>query len=360
MVNTDNPFKAPMSEAQEASMRRDAKSAIAANKPERYKKLISEGHTPYIEGQKYQSELNWVMTSENPEFLQILLDADAKISSPDYSPLVDAARGGAYNNAVLLMDSGFDPTSTNKLGENVLHHTRGSSALVHEFIRRGVNPTQPDNLQITPIMGAANGGDLEALKALYKHDPDTDQRHSGRGGIMTLALRKGNDEVLKFLHEEGIADKPVNDRGEHAAEFATRIGSVKSLAVLQNLGVDIDKEGTSGKTPIEILQEAANSNSKYEKPQKIKNKIDRQMRDLIISGQTRSIELLESRGFKYTLSEKSSEYIATKLEKTHAAEQRQAKLRDAGIRMAEKMALKKETIKTAKNIKSRKSDDARG
>jgi ankyrin repeat protein len=110
-----------------------------------------------------------------------------------------------------------------------------------------------DNMGMTPIIAAAEKGQLEVVKYLYEeHHADIEAKdNDGRTPIMAAA-EKGQLEVIEYLHKHCNADIEAKDNdGRTPIMIASRHGRLEVIEYLhKQCHADVEAKDNKGMTPI--------------------------------------------------------------------------------------------------------------
>jgi ankyrin repeat protein len=256
----------------------------------RPKSLDSGGLTPLL----YAARENCLACVE------VLLESKADINLPDpdgVSPLLVAIMNANWDLAQQLILAGADVNQWDIFGESPLftainlrsrldggrasidppNKTTGL-AIVKALLERGANPNmqlffRPANLNgstntrgSTPLIRAANNGDLEVVKLLLQHGADAtlmmaDRQTPIHAVLAGRAPEAQALELIRVLHEAGadvnviaLVNHPLEIRGGTALHYAVRKRFKNVIKALASYGIDLDAVDQDGLTALDYTQ----------------------------------------------------------------------------------------------------------
>ncbi len=256
----------------------------------RPKSLDSGGLTPLL----YAARENCLACVE------VLLEKGADINLPDpdgVSPLLVAIMNANWDVARRLIDAGADVNQWDIFGEtplftavnlrsrldggrasiDPLNKTNGL-AIVETLLARGANPNmqlffQPANLAgntntrgATPLIRAANNGDLDVVKLLLEHGADATINTADRQSPIHAVIAGRSPEqqaleLIRVLHAAGadvnaiaLVNHPQEIRGGTALHYAVRKRQKEVIKLLASLGIDMNAADQDGLTALDYTQ----------------------------------------------------------------------------------------------------------
>jgi RNA polymerase sigma factor (sigma-70 family) len=164
------------------------------------------------------TELNWAITCNDIEWVKKLLKEGVDVNSRDeegQTPLFYAARYGDLDILDVLLKRGADLKITSKSGSTVLDMTFNSGQEVRDFLIHAGAPLD----SLDEFNAAIRVGDMKSVEHLLQTDLDINKKdHHGITPLM-YAAEKGNIEIIKLLLEEGANTEVKDSKGKSAAEF---------------------------------------------------------------------------------------------------------------------------------------------
>jgi ankyrin repeat protein len=137
-----------------------------------------------------------------------------------------------------------------------------------------VDPNAPDRWSRTPLMMAAEFGDLALVAALVARGGDVDQKRTHLTPV-TLAARRGDAAMVRFLRDQGavmsivtwvhLGDRPQvrrelgrdpglarlrDEAGTPLVHHAAEAMAPELLALLLEHGAEVDERDENGETPL--------------------------------------------------------------------------------------------------------------
>jgi ankyrin repeat protein len=273
----------------------DARSAVrdyqrhvtAEGRP---KSLDSGGFTPLL----YAARENCIVC------VDALLENGADIDLPDpdgVSPLHLAIMNANWDLAARLIDAGADVNQWDIFGEAALFTAVGQSSkvdggrasidplnqtkgidVIRALLERGANPNmqlffRPANVRgstntrgSTPLIRAANAGDLALVKLLLEHGADAtvymaDRQTPIHAVLAGRTAEKDALEIIKVLHDAGTDVNSValvnhieEVRGGSALHFAVRKRYKDVIRLLASYGIDMNLKDQDGLTALDYTQ----------------------------------------------------------------------------------------------------------
>ena len=256
----------------------------------RPKNLDSGGLTPLL----YAARENCLAC------VDVLLTSGADIDLPDpddVSPLLVAIMNANWDLARTLIDAGADVNEWDLFGEaplftavNLRSRIDGGRAsidpmnkakgldIVKLLLERGANPNMqlffkparargPLNTRgATPLIRAANDGDLEAVTLLLEHGADptlymADRQTPIHAVLAGRAPEPRALELIKLLHDAGtdvnviaLVNHPEEIRGGTALHYAVRKRYKEVIKLLASYGIDMNAVDQDGLTALDYTQ----------------------------------------------------------------------------------------------------------
>jgi ankyrin repeat protein len=232
--------------------------------------------------------------------VEVLLKSGADINLPDpdgVSPLLVAIMNANWDMADQLIAAGADVNQWDIFGETPLFlainshtrrdggrnsidpiNTKTGTEIVKTLLARGANPNvqlffQPANLGgntntrgSTPLIRAANNGDIEMVKLLLEHGADAsimmaDRQTPIHAVIAGRSAEPQAIELIRILHKAGadvnaiaLVNHRQEIRGGTALHYATRKRQKDVIKLLASLGIDMDAVDQDGLTALDYTQ----------------------------------------------------------------------------------------------------------
>ncbi len=256
----------------------------------RPKNLDSGGFTPLL----YAARENCLAC------VKVLLDHKADINLPDpdgVSPLLVSILNANWDIAKQLITAGADINQWDIFGEaplftavglrnqasgshgsiDPLNETNGMT-IVRMLLERGANTNmqlffRPANLKgatntrgATPLIRAANNGDLEVINLLLKNGADVNLMMADRQtAIMSTLAGRANEaralEIINVLHDAGadinviaLVNHREDTRGGTALHYAVRKRYKEVMKKLAAWGIDMNAKDQDGLTALDYTQ----------------------------------------------------------------------------------------------------------
>jgi ankyrin repeat protein len=256
----------------------------------RPKSLDSGGLTPLL----YAARENCMAC------VDVLVKSKADINLPDpdgVSPLLVAIMNANWDLAKQLIDAGADINQWDIYGETPLYIALNSrtrldggrasidpinkttgTEIVKLILARGANPNtqllfRPANLNgatntrgATPLIRAANNGDLEMVKLLLEHGADAtinmgDRQTPIHAVLSGRSTEQQAVELIRILHKAGadvnvvaLVNHPLEIRGGTALHYAVRKRFKTVIKELATLGIDMNAVDQDGLTALDYTQ----------------------------------------------------------------------------------------------------------
>jgi ankyrin repeat protein len=256
----------------------------------RPKNMDSGGFTPLL----YAARENCIAC------IDVLLKHGADVNLPDpdgVSPLHLAIINSNWDFATRLIDAGADVNQWDVYGEAPLFAAIGRSArreavrasidppnvadgmaVIRRLLDHGANPNmqlffRPANVNgstntrgSTPLIRAANNGDLELVKLLLEHGADATIAMADRQTAIHAVLagrvpEKAALEIIRVLHAAGtdvnavaLVNHREEVRGGSALHFAVRKRYKDIIRQLASFGIDMNLKDQDGLTALDYTQ----------------------------------------------------------------------------------------------------------
>lgn len=149
--------------------------------------------------------------SEGFEFLEAVRDED----------------GQKVTDALNEPGSTIINTRDRTTGETALHiaTTKRNSTWIRFFLQRGANPNIADSKGVTPLMIAANVGDVDAVTALIKGGARIDVTNVTGETPLIAAVHRRDMPIMKLLLEKGANPDKNDNSGRSARDYVALMSS---------------------------------------------------------------------------------------------------------------------------------------
>lgn len=148
-----------------------------------------------------------------------------------------------------LLKRGLDPNESDNNGRTALHiaASKGSENCVRLLLDYGANPNSRDSDGNVPLWEAMLGGHEPLVKLLVENDATL---HSGDTGLFAcIAAEQNNLTLLKEIVRRGGDVTHSKSNGTTALHVAVCEGNMEIVKFLLGQGADIDKQDDDGWTP---------------------------------------------------------------------------------------------------------------
>lgn len=261
--------------------------AVADKRPELVKLLVESEADVHIGSKSGFTPLMFAAQQGDIESAQILLGAGANVNElmpkTGLTPLLVASASGFTELTALLLERGASTELVDSRGNTALHlaaRNRSALGVVKNLLKHGANPnarlnhprgrllTPTElNLQgVTPLLLAADEGNLDMMRTLLDAGADpsltTDQNITALmmavGAAATLAEERPTYakqhvlEAVKLLVELGNDVNAIGHFGWTALHLAAYHGEDDVIEYLINKGADPNKLDGFGQTPLSI------------------------------------------------------------------------------------------------------------
>jgi ankyrin repeat protein len=217
--------------------------AVRNNDDARTRELLAAGADPDGYDDAGNAPLHIAAMQNNPQLIEILLDAGAEIDRPRTgagdTPLLEAVQNHGDDAALLLLARGADPTYAAWRGtalrcaiqqnarpdvvDALIEHgaiekardpghvvalfqitaRAGKSAILRKLVAAGVPPDLANESGYTALMGAARKGHVEAARTLIELGASVNAREQSGKTALSEAREHAHDEVVALLEERG-------------------------------------------------------------------------------------------------------------------------------------------------------------
>lgn len=229
-------------------------------------------------GNSLDEELHSAVLAKDFPRINFILDRGANINARDTSnltPLMNAVKGGNYDLVKLLLTNGADSDLVDNDGwsavmhaswlnepkilrvlaagyganlnlvENLTHSTalglavqNGKALAVVALLDSGANPDiRMGEGSYTPLMVAANLGELSAAQVLLQYGAKVDAANTGGLTALMIAAANNKPNLVALIIKSGANPQLQNEQGVTAYDIAQKRGSSEVLDMFKQLKV---------------------------------------------------------------------------------------------------------------------------
>lgn len=202
----------------------------------RVKDLVEAGYNVNQRDSETVTLLHWASINNRKDIMRYFIDKGAEVDAIggelNATPLHWATRQGHLDAAVLLMNSGADPTLRDAEGCSCIHLASqfGHTALVAYFVARGVSPDLVDRGGMTPLMWSCwKVCSLDPTRVLLTLGANTSLADSNQGNTaLHWAILARNTIAISTLVLQAQASLNIpNHRGDTPLSMLqTNLGAV--------------------------------------------------------------------------------------------------------------------------------------
>jgi ankyrin repeat protein len=189
--------------------------------------LIAKGAVVNYSDQRKTTALQHFISTGNIEGIKLLLENGSDpnhSSSLDDVPMEDEKEFAKILE--LLIDSGlnfknFDIDGEIVAGEALIKFIElNNDNLLQKLIRANANIEYFDRLGYSPLMVAADSGNLKLCKLLIENNADIENGDKGKCKPIMVAASRGNIDVVKYLVQHDCNYKAQDEDGWDAIRYA--------------------------------------------------------------------------------------------------------------------------------------------
>ncbi|HNR32696.1 MAG TPA: ankyrin repeat domain-containing protein [Candidatus Hydrogenedentes bacterium] len=174
-------------------------------------------------------------------------DADARFEDGSSPLLILCYAIGVRNRdvAALLMEHGASPYAkmSDEFGNMALHYAavNGLVEIMTYFLEKGVDVDVRSSRGFTPLLLAAQAGQLATVKLLVEHGADLRAQPVDEYGLCPLHAAAFNNaaEVARYLVEQGTPVDARSGKGNTALHLAAENGAIDAVKALIASGADL-------------------------------------------------------------------------------------------------------------------------
>lgn len=252
--------------------------AAGAGSTKEVKQLIAAGED-VNEANKHGSPLFYASYKGNPEMVQLLLNAGAKVNEKNrergFTPLHASAYTGNAAIAALLIKADANVNAVDGFSSTPLHQAAeyGNTEMVELLLHKGAKVNTYDTNGSSPLIDAAIKGHSKVVKMLTAAGADVNKAAFG-GTPLRWAAKYGHTETAKALIAAGANVNEANTSGFTALNLAAYYGHVDTVAELMRAGADSKVENADGRNAAEIIRKEWSGQEKRDLLNALKTKPD--------------------------------------------------------------------------------------
>jgi ankyrin repeat protein len=194
------------------------------------KLLIGEGAKVNASNDYGVTALSLACTNANAPIVETLLQAGADPNSAQWTGetvLMTCARTGDAAAVKSLLTHGADPNARETRWEQTALMwalAANHPAAAQTLMEHGANVQARSKAGFTPLMFAAQQGDMDSVRALLTAGADINAATPQHGNVLTVASGSGHEALSIFLVEQGANPNSPNYRGVTPLHYAVPQG----------------------------------------------------------------------------------------------------------------------------------------
>ena len=232
----------------------------------------------YSAGVKSSEKYDQYVIDTMNQMLQTLISYRADVNlagkadkyDPDgFTPLMQACDGAKEDAISMLLRAGANVNVKDGFGKYPIHHCKIANGLKALLASKAVNVNQPNEGGRTPLMEAANDGNIEAMGVLFQHNADVNiQDKWGYSALMHAIdsaygwnMHSKKDTVQSLLFH-GANPFLKNKKGKTAMDIAQEENEQAVMATLHMMEKMLKAKGVSEFNFMEELKQEAAKKAK--------------------------------------------------------------------------------------------------
>ncbi len=200
---------------------------------------------PLMSRGKYCQDLFMAIDRRDTKAVKDLLKSGADPNSRnglEFTPLYIAAASWQPDVVQILLDAGAKVNVNTTYGNELTFAAfTGDLPAAQILLAKGSDPKLARFDGMTPLMMAANAGAAPFVAELLKHKVDVNAKAECGSTALTYAARGGYVEVAKQLLEAGASPNTFDENGETALMEAAATGHADIVKVLLDKGAKVDQ-----------------------------------------------------------------------------------------------------------------------
>ena len=153
----------------------------------------------------------------------------------------------------LLLTHGADVNARLVDGTPILRQAAmlgNSNRVLQLLLDKNANPNIGTATGLTPLMAAANRGNVEAMQMLIAKGAKPDAKNAGGASALVFAAGSGQPAAVQLLLEKGADPNTKTKRGETALNAAATQGVEESVRLLIARGAKVNTQDERGYSPL--------------------------------------------------------------------------------------------------------------
>lgn len=172
------------------------------------------------------------------------------------TPLMKAARSGTIEIARLLLDRGADVNAQDGEQTTALEAAISSeqTAMVALLLERKANPNSVNKYMQSALSNAAGAGNLEVTEMLLQAKAKPELPGLVLTPMMFGAFAGNTDLIRLLVRYKADVNYASKDTGQSALTSAIIAGKPEAVAVLIELGANVNQKAPDGDTPLKMAK----------------------------------------------------------------------------------------------------------